>query len=76
MSATVITFPVTRAPSDADYLRDRITALLTPWQVSEHRMRAALRDAQNIRRDVPGLTNDQIVYRVICRHKPTGPDAA
>lgn len=62
--------------SDADYIRDRITALLEPWDVSATRIRAAIRAALNLRRDNAQLGNDEIVHRIVLRNKPTGGDRA
>ncbi|MGN6519559.1 MAG: hypothetical protein ACTHK2_09070 [Dokdonella sp.] len=62
--------------SDADYIRDRITDLLRPWDVSDMRIRAAVRAALNLRRDNATLGNDEIVYRIVWRNKPTGGDRA
>ncbi len=74
-NVTRVEFP-RKEKSDADYIRDRITALLSPWDVSETRIRAAVRSALNLRRDNAQLGNDEIVHRIVWRNKPTGGDVA
>jgi len=71
-NVTRVAFAPRQEKSDADYIRDRITALLTPWDVSETRIRAAVRSALNLRRDNAQLGNDEIVHRIVWRNKPTG----
>jgi hypothetical protein len=70
-NVTRVEFP-RKEKSDADYIRDRITSLLRPWDVSKTRIRAAIRAALNLRRDNAQLSNDEIVYRIVWRNKPAG----
>jgi len=73
MSAVLLHFPIRREKSDADYIRDRITELLTPWQVSDMKIRAAVRYGLNVRRAHRDLDNDAIVKMAVTRTEPTEP---